>query len=380
MRLWNWFTFRNKSPALDNFDDLMESVQKAYLKALAVDKLAELMARLFSKAEFRFLKDGERVASSWSYLVNVRPNLAEGAARFWQRVIYRLIVDNEVLIVLSDDDQLLLADSYVRREYALYEERFESVVVKGYTFKRSFARSEVIFIQYNNCHLEHYLSELFADYHKLHDRMVESLARNNQIRGTLNVKGASQFTPKQTEILKKYSERLFTAFKERSVAIVPMIDQVDYAELTNKSANSLLSVEELKRLKHQFEDEVAGLIGIPVVLLHGDVAGIEEARQSFVSDCLKPLIKKVIDELTANFISKYDFEGGYRLEISRVIERDLLTLSSSIDKVVSSGAFRINEVRHELGYEPIEEGHQIIRTKNYEVAEATEKGGDDEAN
>ncbi|TWT12068.1 phage portal protein [Streptococcus sp. sy004] len=378
MRFWNWFTFRNKSPAFDDFDDLIESAQKIYLKSLAIDKSAELMARLFSKAEFLFLKDGERVFNPWSYLINVKPNLAEGAARFWQRVVYRLIVANEVLIVLSDDDQLLVADSYIRREYALYEERFESVVVKDYQFKRSFARSDVIFIQYNNGHLDRYLGELFDDYHKLHNRMVESLARNNQIRGTLNIKGASQFTAKQTETLKKYSERLFTAFKDRSVAIVPMIDQVDYAELTNKTATANLSVEELKRLKYQFEDEVANLIGIPTVLLHGDVAGIEQARQSFVSDCLKPLIKKVVDELTANFISAYDYHQGYRLEISHVIERDLLDLSSNIDKVVSSGAFRINEVRHELGYEPIEEGHQIIRTKNYEVTETAKKGGENE--
>lgn len=370
MGFWDWLPFyRNKSPAVSSdFLDLFSEVQKVYMKALAINKSAEYVARIFSKAEFLFLRDGELATSAWSYLLNVRPNLDEVATRFWQRVIHQLIVRNEVLIVKSDDDQLLVADSFVRREYALYEDIFESVVVKGYQFQRSFGRSEVIYLTYNNQHLEDYLGQLFQDYHKLYNRMVEAIARNNQIRGTLNVRGASQFDAKQVENLKAYSERLFTAFKDKSVAIVPMIDQVEYTELTNKVGVSTISVDDLKRLKSQFEDEVADLIGIPAVVLHGEVAGIAEARQSFAIDCLKPLVKKVCDELTAALISEGDYAKGLRLVITRVVDRDLLDLSANVDKLVSSGAFKVNEVRRELGFAPIEGGEVIVRTKNYEVA------------
>lgn len=376
MGLFDWLPFyRNKSPATSfDFDDLFLDFQQAYLKALAIDKSAEYVARIFSKAEFLFLKNGETEASPWAYLLNVKPNSDDSAARFWQQVIYRLIVHNEVLIVLSDDDQLLIADSYVRREYALYNDVFESVVVKDYQFQRSFSREDVIFLEYNNQRLESYLNQLFADYQKLYDRMVEAIARNNQIRGTLSVKGASQFTTDQLNKLKSYSERLFKAFRDKSVAIVPMIDQIEYTELTNKVGVSNISVEDLKKLKAQFEDEVADLIGIPAVVLHGEVAGIEEARKSLNIDCLKPLVKKVQDEMTAGIIDQQDYQRGLRIEIINVVDRDILDLSSSIDKLVASGAFMINEVRREVGYTPIENGNVLLRTKNYEVAGNNEKG------
>ncbi|CQR24586.1 HK97 family phage portal protein [Streptococcus varani] len=379
MGLLEWLPFyRNKSPASSlefDIDDLFIDFQKAYLKTLAIDKSAEFVARIFSKAEFLFLKNGEVSDNSWSYLLNVKPNKDDVAARFWQKVIYRLIVHNEVLLVLSDDNQLLIADSYTRREYALYDDVFESVVVKDYQFKRSFKREDVIFIEYNNQRLTGYLNQLSEDYQTLYDRLVEAIARNNQIRGTLKIKGASQFANDYMEKLKSYSERLFNAFKHKSIAIVPMIDQVEYSEFTNKLSGSSVSVEDLKKLKYQFEDDVADLIGIPSVMLHGEIAGIEEARKSFTIDCLKPLTKKVSDELTVGLIDEREYKNGLRLEIIKVVDRDILDLSSNIDKIVSSGAFFVNEVRREVGYTPIKDGNVIIRTKNYEVASnQNEKG------
>lgn len=357
---------------------MFEDFNKAYLKTLAIDKSAEFVARIFSKAEFSFVKHGTAYASSWEYLLNVRPNMDDSASQFWQKVLYRLLVHNEILIVLSDDNQLLMADSYVRREYALYEDRFESVVVKDYQFKRTFGRNEVIFLQYNNRHLNAYLNRLFEDYQKLYDRLVETIARNNQIRGTLNIKGASQLSKENLDLMKSYSDKLFQAFSNRSVAIVPMVNQLEYAELTNKVGVTNTSVDDLKKLKAQFEDEVADLIGIPAVVLHGEVAGIEEARKSFAIDCLKPLVKKIKDELTAALIDPSDYQAGVRLGIAKVVDRDILDLSSSIDKITSSGAFMVNEVRHELGFAPVEGGDIIIRTKNYEVAGRDEKGEESE--
>ncbi|HFU4116325.1 TPA: phage portal protein [Streptococcus suis] len=380
MGLFDWLPFyRNKSPATNfDFEDLFLDYQQAFLKTLAIDKSAEFVARIFSKAEFSFVKHGTAYASPWEYLLNVRPNMDDSASQFWQKVLYRLMVHNEVLIVLSDDDQLLMADSYVRREYALYEDRFESVVVKDYQFKRTFGRNEVIYLQYNNRHLDAYLNRLFEDYQKLYDRLVETLARNNQIRGTLNIKGASQLSNENLDLMKSYSEKLFQAFSNRSVAIVPMVNQLEYAELTNKVGVTNTSIDDLKKLKAQFEDEVADLIGIPAVVLHGEVAGIEEARKSFAIDCLKPLVKKIKDELTAALIDPSDYQAGVRLGIAKVVDRDILDLSSSIDKITSSGAFKVNEVRHELGFAPVEGGDIIIRTKNYEVAGRDEKGEESE--
>lgn len=358
------------------FEELFEDYRQVYLKSLAIDKSAEFLARIFSKSDFIYTQAGRLEENEWGYLLNVRPNLDESASRFWQRLVYQLITQNEVLVVLSDDNQLLIADSYVREESALYDDVFHSVVVKGYRFHRRFAMGDVIFLQYNNNRLSRYLDELFVDYHKLYQRMVEFLARNNQIRGVLKVRGATQFNKEQTEKVKKYSERLFKAFSDRSVAIVPTMDGLDYQELSNSAGNRTVSVDELQKLKRQFENDVADILGVPNAILHGDMANLEHSQQVLVQFCLEPLTKKIQDELNAKLMEREDYVAGNRVKVISQDYRNLFDLASSIDKLISSGAFSRNEIRAELDYMAIEGGDEFIMTKNYE--KMTEGDGRDE--
>ena len=45
---------------------------------------------------------------------------------------------NEVLIVVNDTKDLLIADSFERVEYALYPDIFKGVTIGEYEFERSF--------------------------------------------------------------------------------------------------------------------------------------------------------------------------------------------------------------------------------------------------
>lgn len=263
-----------------DFDDLERIFGSLYLKSLAVDKSAEFVARIFAKSEFRYMVKNKHERSNWDYLLNVRPNRNESASEFWQKVIYRLLTKNEVLIILSDDDQLLVADSFTRKRYAVYDDTFETVSVRDYTFQRKFAMSDVIFLQYNNNRLQEYMSDLFADYEKLHSRLVESLGRNNQIRGILNTKTNGTFNEERLKQMQEYADGLFKSFTKKSVAIVPAQNGLDYNELTNTVGTSNLSVDELKKLRRQFDDEVADILGIPTALMHGDMANLENSQKN----------------------------------------------------------------------------------------------------
>lgn len=344
------------------FDELFAEYQTLYLKNLAIDKSAEFLARVFSDSEYRFLNASN---SGWSYILNVKPNKNESASRFWQKFIYLLITKNEALIVKSDDDQLLIADSFIHNEYALYDDTFSDVTIKEYTFKRTFKMDEVIYLQYNNNRLSTYIDGLFADYEKLHSRMLETVQRNNQIRGTLHAKGSAQFSDKQMTALKSYSEKLFQAFSNRSVAIVPMNDMVEYSELTNTTGTSNISVEDIKLIRRQFDDEIADILGIPSLALHGDVATMDSQQKAFVIYCMKPLFKKVSDELNAKLISKRDYEKGNRISIIGLSHQDIIDSAINIDKLIASSVFTKNEVRNKFGYESVEGGDTFIMTKNY---------------
>lgn len=51
-------------------------------------------------------------------------------------------------------------------------------------------------------------------------------------------------------------------------------------------------------------DEVAKILGIPPSLIHGDMADLENAMESYIKFCIKPLLKKIEDELNAKLIPK----------------------------------------------------------------------------
>ncbi|CTH72706.1 putative prophage protein [Streptococcus pneumoniae] len=373
--------FKRDAPDVGfDFEELERMLGRLQLKSLAIDKSAEFVARIFAKSEFRYMVENHHVTSDWDYILNVRPNKNESASEFWQKVIYRLLTKNEVLIVLSDDKQLLVADAFTRRLYALYDDTFEMVSVGDYTFQRKFAMSDVIFLQYNNNRLQEYVSDLFSDYEKLHTRLVEALARNNQIRGVLATKANGTFDEDKRKKLQRYADNLFKSFTSKTVAIVPTMDGVEYSELTNTVGTTNLSVEELKKLRRQFDDEVADILGLPTALMHGDMADLSNSQKMFNSYCYESLVKKVGDALNHAMVSSAGYANQKKFVIFGEGGLDKFALAENIDKLISSGAMTRNEVRLELGLEAVPGGDSFLITKNYQGENEIEKGGNEDDN
>ncbi len=371
--------FKREVPEVGfEFEDLERMFGNLQLKSLAIDKSAEFIARIFAKSEFKYQENGKVKSSDWDYLLNVRPNKNESASDFWQKVVYRLITKNEVLIFLTTDDQLLVADSYTRTKYAVYDDVFEYVTCRGFTFEKRFRMSEVIFLQYNNNRLQDYISDLFADYEKLHTRLVEALARNNQIRGTLKTKNNGSFDKEMLAKLQSYAEILFKSFNTKTIAIVPAQDGMEYTEHTNTTGTSNISVDELKKFRRQFDDEVADVLGIPTALSHGDMANLENSQKMFNSYCYQSLVKKMSDGLNFALVSRRQYERNNLFVIIGEGQKDKFALAENIDKLISSGAMTRNEVRSELGLESVPGGDKFLITKNYQLGEQLEKGGERE--
>lgn len=371
--------FKREVPEVGfEFEDLERMFGNLQLKSLAIDKSAEFIARIFAKSVFKYQENGKVKPSDWDYLLNVRPNKNESASDFWQKVVYRLITKNEVLIFLTTDDQLLVADSYTRTKYAVYDDVFEFVTCRGFTFEKRFRMSEVIFLQYNNNRLQDYISDLFADYEKLHTRLVEALARNNQIRGTLKTKNNGSFDKEMLAKLQSYAEILFKSFNTKTIAIVPAQDGMEYTEHTNTTGTSNISVDELKKFRRQFDDEVADILGIPTALSHGDMANLENSQKMFNSYCYQSLVKKMSDGLNFALVSRRKYERNNLFVIIGEGQKDKFALAENIDKLISSGAMTRNEVRSELGLESVPGGDKFLITKNYQLGEQLEKGGEKE--
>lgn len=358
-----------------DFTDIPD--KRKYLKTMALETCLNFIGRTISQSEFRIMQDNKRLYDEWDYLLNVRPNTDMSAADFWQTVIYRLIDKNEVLVVLSDNNDLLIASSFDRVEYAVYNDIFKSVTVKDYTFKRSFGMDEVIYLTYNNAKLASYMNSAFEDYSSLHARMMETQKLNNQIRGIVGIDSAQSLDKEQQGKLQKFIDRLFEAFRNNVVALVPKLKGFDYNEVS-KGENNGKSFDEVTKVKRAVVNDVANILGIPTSLIHGEMSDYETAIKAYIKFCIGPLLKKVKDELNAKIIPRTEYKAGKRVDVRGISEANPLELATAVDKLRSSGVYNGNEIRVKLGDEPVDNPalDEYVITKNYQSASAA--GGGEE--
>ena len=339
---------------------------RIHMKHLAVETCANFLARTISQSEFRVKTNGAYVKDELYYKMNVRPNKNQSATEFWEQVIINMIYDNEVLIIQSDDEDLLIADDFTHNEYAVYEDTFTDVTIGDYTFKRVFKQSEVLHMRYANKNLQPLIDGLYKDYADLFSNVLGSQKRKNQIRSTVSVDSSVAKDAEKMGKLQAYIDKVYKSIRKNTdVAIVPEQPGFTYKEHAGGTSNQ--SVDEINKVTNGFLDQIAMAIGIPAGLLHGDLAGVKEITKSYTVFTVKPMLKKIRDECNSKFFTMKEYLSGSFLEVKIASYESIFDLAVAIDKLVSSGTFNRREIRGEAGFDTpdSEEFDKFYITKNY---------------
>lgn len=368
---------------------LIETTNRVYLKRLALNICINYVARTIANSEFRVMNDKKVNRDILYHKLNVRPNTDSSASDFWQRFVYKLINENEVLVIQTDTEDLVIADSFNRNRYALYEDRFSDVVIGDYTYQRNFTMNEVLYLNYNNEHLSSFIDELYSDYGKLFGQMLDNSMRFNQFRGVFKFKDGGALDDETFERQKQQIERLSEIFENNSVALAPLTEGIEIQDLSSQGAQRDESINNLVKLKRDLIDDVAKILGIPVNLIHGDVADLEKTMEAYINFCINPLMKMISDELNAKFFDIEEYLGGQHIKIYGINRIDPLRNATAGDKLVSSGVYSRNEVREKFGDERVDdpEMDRYLVTRNYQYADEEtdeanlvdpDEGGDNE--
>lgn len=354
---------------------ILETSGRAYLKQLALNVVINYIARTISNSEFR-VKDGVHVKRDMLYhKLNVRPNTDASASDFWQKIVYKLIYDNEVLVIKTDRDELVIADDFLRKESALYDDYFVDVITKDYTWQRSFSMSEVLYMNYNNERLSSFIDDLYTDYGKLFGQMMDHSLRHNQFRGFMKYDDGGNLTDEVLQAQRKQVEKIGEIFQNNSVAIAPLTDGLEFEDVSSASAQRDESVNNLVKLKRDLIDDVCKMLGVPTNLIHGDVADLQNTMEAYINFCVNPLMKKLSDEVNAKFFTFEEWQAGRNIEIVGINRIDPLKNSNAVDKLASSGVYSRNEVREKFGDERINdpEMDRYLVTKNFTYADEDEE-------
>ncbi|AKG74371.1 phage portal protein [Salinicoccus halodurans] len=351
---------------------------RAYLKSIALQTNINFISRTFSQSHFWVMEGDQRIKNTLSYKLNVKPNTDSSASDFWHKVIYKLVYDNEVLIIQTDTEDLVIADDFERVEFALKDDVFKRVEVKGYKYTRSFLMSDVMYLNYNNEELQSYVNKLFGDYGELFGRMMDGQLRKYQIRGVLKVAtGGGQLNVQQMQRLQKYANKIYDSFTNKGVAIVPEVSGFEFDDMTKTPSGSDNGADNIQKLKKLFTEEVAKMIGIPPALITGEMADLEKAMEAYLEFCINPLIKKIEDELNSKFFDKSDYQNGRRIEVVGLNKINPFKSADALDKLIASRIINPNEGRHFIGLERVEGLDDYVLTKNYEKDNAL-RGGENE--
>lgn len=356
-----------------DLDMLQDTSQRAYLKRLALDTCIQFLGRSIAQSDFQVRNGNEIIKKDLYYKLNIRPNTDESATTFWEKVIYKLIYDGECLIILSDSDDFLIADSFYREEYALYDDIFKDVVVKDYEFKRNFKMSDVLYLEYANSKISQFLDGLFNDYGEMFGRMINAQLRNYQLRGLVKVGAGQIFDEGKQEKLQNYINKLYSVFNKSSVAIVAEMQGLEFEELGATRSTTTQSIEELTKLKKSVMDDVAKMLGIPPALIHGEMADLSNSMKAFDKYCKRHFVRKIQDEMNAKLFTPSEFLQGQSIRI--VGQGSPLENAEAVDKLIASGSYNRNEVREMLGDERSDDPEldRYILTKNYQ----SDEGGDE---
>lgn len=342
-----------------------------YIRELAFWSCVNMIANAVSKCEFKTYVKGQETKGDEYYLWNIAPNLNQNSSAFMHKWIAKLYQNNEALVV-EVNGQLLVADGYSRKEYALYDDIFTQVQVGDFTFERSFTQSEVLFLRLSDKNMRPVVNGMYGVYKKLIDYGMASYCKSRGTKGVIAIDAMMTGNPEMNECYTALKNGQFTKFADAESAVLPLYRGMQFTELGNKTYTSE-GTRDIRAMIDDVLDFTAKAFGIPPTLLNGEVEGTAEALEHFLTFCIDPLVDMLQEEINRKRSGKAGYLAGtyVRIDTKCIKHVDLLSVSTAIDKLIASGAFCINDIRELVGEQPIGEewAQKHFMTKNYSTVQ-----------
>ncbi len=352
--------------ALEEYASLVADI---YIREMAFWSAVNLVANAVSKCEFKTYVNGKETKGREYYLWNLEPNKNQNSSGFLHKLIAQLYRKNECLII-ENNNQLLVADDFTRKPYALLDDIFTQVTVGDFTFQRSFVQSEVMYLKLSECDMRKVTNGLYESYSKLISYSMNAYQRSRGTKGILKYETVPVAGSKEREAFDALINEKIGKWLSGDNAALPLGKGQDWKELEHKTYTTE-STRDIRAMIDDISDFTAKAFGIPPALLRGDVQDTSKAVDQLLTFCVDPLVDMLQEEINRKRSCYDGFSKGTYVQIDTKTMKhvDLLSVSTAIDKLIASGAFCINDIRKLVGEQPINEdwANQHFMTKNYSI-------------
>jgi len=360
-------------PDAEYIDQYMRIVGETCFRELAYTAAKTMLANSISKCEFKTMFRGNEVKGDEWYLWNVEPNKNENSSQFLRKIVHQLCDHNECVVV-EQGGQLLVADSFMKQDYTLYDDIFTQVTVRNFTFKRSFSQSEVLYWKLADNDIKKTLEAINASYSRM---LAAGMLAYRNARGRKGILNISAFPRHVSETEQpqwiKDQIKNHQAFMDADNGILPQGTGLDFKEFGKNQGGTNETSRDIRAMVGDIFDFTALAFGIPPALLRGDVQGTGDAVDNLLTFAIDPWGDFLREEIVRKRIGKTEHLKGTDLivDASQVKHVDIMSSSTQIDKLIGSGAFSVNDILKLLGRPPINEpwANQHYITRNYALIE-----------
>lgn len=364
---FKWLLRTKDMPEAATVEEMFDLFTDCCVRELAFQSCVSLTANAISKCEIKTFLGGKEVRDREYFLWNQSPNQNQTSAAFWHKLVHALYRDRTALVI-ENGGKLYVADSFSRREYALYDDVFSQVAVGDFTFQRSFAASEVLFFELSAQDAKRVVDGLYTSYAKLISYGMKRYQRTSGEKGVLELDTNAAGDAKFKETFESIKNTGFRKFAEAENAVLPMWKGMKYTALGSKTYNAD-TTRDIRAMIDDVTDFTARAYGIPPCLLNGSVQNVESATEQFLTFCVDPLADSLQEEINRKRNGLEGLRRGnfVQFDTGRIKHIDLLDVASSVDKLISSGVECVNDIRALLGQPLINEpwAWKHFMTKNY---------------
>ena len=358
-----------------------EMEERSSWQMLAVCIAVSYVANAISKSEFRVYRRGKEAPDDYLYYVlNVSPNANESASHLKRMLIERYYLNGEALL-LAEDDQVFLADSFTRQPMGLADDIFTGITVNQmHTDMRQLRAGDVMYFGQGDVRIRSVVNAAVRDYSQLLGVATRSYATSNTPKYTFNSQGMQRGTSVDEEQQRKLTAERFRDFINATRAAV--LPQNTGRELARFDSGTPAPVSDITGIRDDMFKTVAQAWQIPLSMMTGNITNMSEIVQTFLTFCVDPIAVMISDELTRKVMGYWEWKQGDRIivDTSRVKHIDIFDVAPNVEKLISTGTFTIDDVRLKLGEQPLgtDFSKAFYLTKNFtpaeEMRENTDKG------
>ena len=367
--------------------ELLDAALEFQIRELAWWSCVNWIADAIGRCEVRTYREGEEIREREYYLWNYEPNVNQNSTAFWHKAVAKLYESNELLLIPSRRrdgyDAFVVADEWQPPEESPSRMReYRGVVAGPVHYDKTFREDDVLHLRLNHVDVRPVIDAMYASWYEMIKAAQQHYTWSNGQHWKVHVDQLASGADGWAAGFQQMISEQVRPFLQSGGGVLPEFDGYKYEKIDSGAGGD---TRDVKALVDDVFTFTARALGIPDVLVKGEVEATGDAMRRALSFCIDPICDQFSEEATRK---RYGYDGWkagscLRMDSSTIQHFDLFGQAANIEKLLGSG-WSLNDIRRAAGENPINEpwADEHLITKNIGQLDAAEaqKGGSESDN